>query len=141
MSIPACPPPVLGRWMPMPLRRSAALMTALPFVLVGAGGSPASAADESAKAPRQILADLSRDLRKVRNYHFNGTQTDPGGRSRIAGDVTASGRANLVVHQGSSAIRVIAVPAGVYVKGNAAYWKAALGRNAASVAKQLADRW
>ena len=125
----------------MHLLRSAALITALPLALVAAGGPLASAADESSKSPKQILADLSRDLGKVRNYHFSGTQTDPDGRSSIAGDVTASGRANLVIRQGSSAVRLIALPAGVYIKGNAAYWKAVGGKSGASVAKQLADRW
>src|SRR3954451_17540739 len=102
----------VGKHMLMRLLRSASLITALALALVAAGGPPASAAGESAKSPRQILADLSRDLGRVRNYHFSGTQTDPDGRSRIAGDVTASGRANIVIHQGSSALRVIAVPAG-----------------------------
>ncbi|MCW3023449.1 MAG: hypothetical protein JWR30_2771 [Conexibacter sp.] len=127
--------------MRMRLLRSASLITALPLALVAAGGPLASAADESAKSPRQILADLSRDLGKVRNYHFSGSQTDPDGRSSLAGDATASGRANLVIRKGASAVRLIAVPAGVYVKGNAAYWKSVGGSNGASIAKQLADRW
>jgi hypothetical protein len=127
----------------MRLVRSAALITALPLALAlaAAAGPPASAADESSKSPKRILADLSRDLGKVRSYHFSGTQTDPDGRASIAGDATASGRVNLVIRKGSSAVRLIAVPAGVYIRGNAAYWKSVGGQNGASVAEQLADRW
>jgi hypothetical protein len=117
------------------------LIAAVPLGLAASGGPPASAADEASKSPKRIIADLSRDLRKVKNYHFAGTQVDGSGGSSVAGDVTASGRANVVIRQGTTAVRVVLLPSAAYLRGNDAYWRKAGGQDGTSVARELAGRW
>jgi hypothetical protein len=121
--------------------RSIALIIAVPIALGVAGGPSASAADESAKSPKQILADVARDLRKVKSYHFSGTSDDPSGRTSLTGDVTASGQANVVIRQGSAAARLVLLPSAAYLRANAAYWKLGGGASGAAVAEKLAGRW
>jgi hypothetical protein len=121
--------------------RSIGLIIAVPVALAVAGGPLASAADETAKSPKQILADMARDLGKVKSYHFDGTSTDPSGRTRLAGDVTASGKADVVIRQGSATARLVLLPSAAYLRANAAYWKSGGGADGAAVAKELAGRW
>jgi hypothetical protein len=121
--------------------RSAAVTVAAVLALAAGGGPLAAAADESSKSPKEILNDLARDLRKVKNYHFAGWQVDSSGRSTIAGDVTASGKANVVIRQGGAAVRMVLLPSAAYLKGNAAYWKMAGGKDGAALGRKLGDRW
>lgn len=125
----------------MPHPRSAALIVAVPIALAAAGGPLAAAADESSKTPKRILADLKRDLSKVRTYHVAGTSTDRNGATRLAGDVSAAGRSSFTIARGRSSARLILLPSATYVKGNAAYWRAAGGATGGGFADRLAGRW
>jgi hypothetical protein len=104
-------------------------------------GPLAAAADESSKTPAQILADLQRDLAKVRSYHFTGSEVDGRTTLRLAGDVSAAGRADITIRQGATVARVILLPPAAYIKANAAYWKANGGRHGPELADKLAGRW
>jgi hypothetical protein len=122
--------------------RSVLLPAAASLALLALGGPLASAADESAKSPKAILADVARDLGPVRSYHLSGTQVDSAGRSSMVGDIDAAGQADLSIRQGKTTVRLLVVSrSATYLKANAAYWKSAAGKNGAAVAAQLADRW
>jgi hypothetical protein len=121
--------------------RSVALTVPVALAIVAVAGPMAPAADESSKSPKAILADLSQDLRTVKSYHFAGTQTDPAGRSTVVGDVTSSGKANVAIRQGSTAVRMVLLPKAAYLKANAAYWKSAGGKQGDALGQKLADRW
>jgi hypothetical protein len=120
------------------------LLALLALVLMALGlvaGSLAAASDESSKTPEQILGDAQRDLAKVRSYHFSGTEADGRSTVRAAGDVSASGRADVTIREGKGSVRVILLPAAMYMKANAAFWKANGGADGQKLADKLADRW
>jgi hypothetical protein len=117
--------------------RSLAVL-ALALLAAGLAGPLAAAADESSKTPAQILADVQRDLAKVRSYHFSGYEVDGRTTTRLAGDVSASGRADVTIREGGGSVRVILLPSAMYLKANAAFWKANGGKK---LADKLADRW
>jgi hypothetical protein len=122
--------------------RSVLLPVAGSLALLALGGPLASAADESAKSPEAILADVAHNLRPVHSFHMSGTEVDAGGRSSLTADLDSSGKADLTVRQGATVVRVLVVSrSATYLKANAAYWKAAAGKQGAAVAAQLADRW
>jgi hypothetical protein len=125
----------------MSRNRVPAVLAAVALTLGALGGPLAVAADESAKTPAQVIADVQRDLAKVRSFHFAGTDVDPKGTTHLAGDVAASGKADLTISGGSSTARIILLPSAVYLKGNAAYWKANGGAQGPALAKKLAGRW
>jgi hypothetical protein len=120
--------------------RSLAVL-ALALLVVGLVGPLAAASDESSKTPQQILADVQRDLAKVRSYHFSGSQVDGGSTTRMTGDVSASGRADVTFREGGASVRVILLPPAMYLKANAAFWKANGGKNGRKIADKLAGRW
>jgi hypothetical protein len=114
---------------------------ALALLTVALAGPLAAASDESSKTPAQILADVQRDLAKVRSYHFSGYEVDGRTTTRLAGDVSASGRADVTVRERGGSVRVILLPSAMYMKANAAFWKANGGTNGRKLAEKLADRW
>lgn len=122
----------------MPRFRSIATLALVPASLVLLGGPLAAAADESSKAPAQIVRDVQRDLAKVRSYHFSGVQREGRSTTHLAGDVTADGKADFTIREGDASARLIALPPAVYMRANAAFWKASGGAN---LAKDLAGRW
>lgn len=101
----------------------------------------AAASDESSKTPKQILADVQRDLAKVRSYHFSGLEVDHGSTTRMSGDVSASGRADVTFRERGASVRVILLQSTMYLKANAAFWKANGGKNGRKLADKLAGRW
>jgi hypothetical protein len=105
------------------------------------GASLAAASDESSKTPHQILADVQRDLAKVRSYHFSGSEVDRGKTSRLAGDVSAAGRGDLTLREGATSARIIVLPPAMYIKANAGWWKANGGSDGKKLADELANRW
>ena len=111
---------------------------ALVLIVVGLIGPLAAASDQSSKTPAQILADVQRDLAKVRSYHFSGSEVDGRSTTRMSGDVSASGRADVTFREGSGSVRVILLPSAMYLKADAAFWKANGGKK---VADKLAGRW
>jgi hypothetical protein len=121
--------------------RSLVLLALVPVALGVIGGPLAAAADESSKPPAQILADVQRDLAKVRSYHFSGTEVDGRSTVRLAGDVSASGKADVTLREGAASARVILLPSTMYLKANAAFWKANGGSEGSKLADKLAGRW
>jgi hypothetical protein len=122
------------------LRSFAAIALALISVSV-LGGPLAAAADESSKSPAQVLADVKRDLSKVRSYHFSGYEIDGKTTTRLAGDVSAAGQADLTLRVANTSARIILLPPAMYLKANAAYWKANGGAQGSKLADKLAGRW
>jgi hypothetical protein len=116
----------------------------LALVVTGlgvSGGSLAAAGDESSKTPAQVLADVQRDLAKVRSYHFSGFEVDGKSTTRLTGDVSAAGRADLTLREGATSARIILLRHAMYMKANAAYWKANGGAQGSELADKLAGRW
>jgi hypothetical protein len=126
----------------MRLVRPAVLVVAVPIAFAVLGGPGAVAADEAGKAPKAILADVKRDMGKVRSYRFSGTTKDSSGTMSLSGVVTAHGQTDFTMRQGGATVRVLRVSASaVYLKANAEYWKTSGGSNGPALAKKVADRW
>jgi hypothetical protein len=124
--------------------RATALIMSIPVVALGAGGGALALAQggEADKDPKAIVADVKRDLGKVKSYHFAGSETEDGVTAKLSGDVFASGSASVAVTEGKAAVRLIVLPKAVYIKANAAFWKASGGtKNGSTLARKLADRW
>jgi hypothetical protein len=116
-------------------------MLALPVLALLATSDPtATGADEASKSPKQILADVARDLAKVRTYHVEETDVDKDGRTQLVGDVTASGSVRIRAATGKERFFLTVVGSRIYLKGNAAYWKAEGGLSSKDAAK-IANRW
>jgi outer membrane lipoprotein-sorting protein len=102
-------------------------------------GALAQSTDEATKPPDQILADVQRDLAKVKSFHLTSTTIDDSGKTTIVGDIFASGRLRLSVSTKDMRARILRASSGFYVYGNARYWKAS-GADS-KTAKRLANRW
>jgi hypothetical protein len=124
------------------MRRYRSLALLVPVLAAAGLAVPlAVASDEASKTPQQILADVQRDLAKVRSYHFSGSEVDRGSTTRMSGDVSASGRADVTFRERAASVRVILLPSAMYLKANAAFWKANGGKNGRKIADKLAGRW
>jgi hypothetical protein len=123
--------------------RSRALIVSIPVAVlaVGAGGAVAVGQDEASKSPQQVIADVKRDLAKVKSYHLVVTdKADPG--TTFSADIFASGASRVVIRQKSTTVRVISLGKTSYINGDAAYWKAIVkGSTGSKVAKKLAGKW
>jgi hypothetical protein len=128
-----------------PLRSGLVIASMLLMLLPGCGSSggsaPASEASQGGKSPKQVMADLQRDLAKVKSYHVEETETTKGAITTMSGDVLASGAASLVVSERGYSARMIILPKAVYLKGNASYWKATAGAAGSLLARKVANRW
>lgn len=120
----------------MPRIRSIAFLAVVPAVLLG--GPLAAAADESSKSPKQIVADVKRDLATVTSYHVSGVERDAKTTTRVNGDVSADGKADMTIREGDASARLIALPPTAYIKANTKFWKAS---GAGKDASKLAGRW
>jgi hypothetical protein len=123
--------------------RSTALIMSIPVLALGAGGVAALAdGGEADKDPKAIVADVKRDLGKVKSYHFAGNVTEDGTTAKLSGDVFASGQASVTVTEGTATVRMIVLPKAVYLKANAAFWKTSGGsKDGSTLARKLAGRW
>jgi hypothetical protein len=112
---------------------------------VGAAAAPVLADDGGGLAtakPADAIAKAKSALGKVSNYALSGTGTDKdGSATKVAGSFSASGPADFVLGEGRTTLHVIALPKAVYVRANLAYWKQAVGKDHASVAARLANKW
>jgi hypothetical protein len=125
-------------------RRSTALIMSIPVLTAGAGGAAALAQSggEAEKDPQAIIADVKRDLGKVKSYHFVGSETEGGVTAKLSGDVFASGPASVTVTEGKATVRMVVLPKAVYLKANAAFWRATGGKeDGPTLARKLAGRW
>ncbi len=93
------------------------------------------------KTPKAIMADLQRDLGKVKSYRVVGTVKEKNAVTKLSGDVFASGSADIVISDRRGAARVRLLPNATYMKADASYWKAAGGKNGSVLAKKLGGRW
>jgi hypothetical protein len=128
----------------MARRRSTALIMLIPVLAAGAGGTMALAQSggEAEKDPQAIIADVKRDLGKVKSYHLAGTATEDGVTVKVSGDVFASGPASVTFTEGKATARMVVLSKAVYLKANAAFWKATGGKkDGATLARKLAGRW
>jgi hypothetical protein len=122
----------------------ALLTAALPLTLVACGGDDKSGsgdADRKSRSPRQTLEAIAAELRKVRTYHVEGTQTDEDGPSTLSGDVSADGSLSFKLDVGAKRAQIIVAGARTYLKANAAFWRDEAGGASSRVAKLLTDRW
>jgi outer membrane lipoprotein-sorting protein len=124
----------------LPLR-SAVLTMSMAACAVAPAVASADGLSSSTK-PEDAIAQAKTALGKVSNLALSGTETDKDGSSvKLSGVVTASGPADVVLTSGGRTAHVIALPRAVYVKANAAYWKANLPKKEASLASRLAGKW
>lgn len=121
--------------------RPAVLLVALPLALVAVGGPLASAADESSKPAKAILADLAHDLGNVSGYRVTAKVTDADGRTAMTIDVAKSGGFAVSLREGDIAAQMRVLPKAFYLKANAGYWKEVGGKDGAAAARQFANRW
>jgi hypothetical protein len=121
--------------------RCAALVPLPALTIALLAGTSASAADQGSKPAKQILADTARDLAKVRSFHVEGTEIDKDGRTRLSGDVLASGSLRLRATMGSMSFRLTVIGTATYLRANAAYWKAEGGATGKQLAASFANRW
>jgi hypothetical protein len=123
--------------------RCTVLTMSIALAGVGAGGAVIASAQggEADKEPKAILADVKRDLAKVKSLHFAGIEKEHGATTKISADLVTSGSADLTITEGKTTVRMIVLPKALYLKANAAYWRAAGGKNGAALAKKVAGRW
>jgi hypothetical protein len=91
---------------------------------------------EASKSPKQILADAASALRSATGFEFEATQSE-GGKTTLVHVLVSPHSLAFGASSGAAAYEVLKVPAGVYVRGNAGFWKQHLGARGAV----LADRW
>lgn len=105
----------------------------------GGGSAGAGLADKSAE---QILADVARELRGVKSYHVDATQTDDGGRLRLTGDVSASGASQMRFQQAGQRFEVRLVRDTTYLKADAGFWRSQGGSaQGDQIARLFGDKW
>ena len=129
----------------MRAHRSTILTAAMSLAIAGCGGGDGAGdgggGDLASKPPKQILADMSAALAKVRSYHVEGTEEDRDGRSVLAADVTAAGAAHITVRTAGTRLEILVAGGQNYMKADRAFWKRQGGTNGAKVAQVLGDRW
>jgi hypothetical protein len=122
--------------------RSSVVTVSIALCALGATASPTVAGgDEASKSPTAILADLKRDLGKVKSYRIVATAREKSAVTKLSGDVFASGSANIAISDRRGTVRMLQLPKALYVKAGASYWKAVGGKNGAEVARKVAGRW
>lgn len=126
----------------MPRLRSSVVTVSISLCAVVAAASPTVAdGGEASKTPKAILADLQRDLGKVKSFHFAGRQTEKGAVTQTSGDVFASGSASIALAEGGASLRMILLPRATYLNANAVYWRRTGGKSGKALAAKLAGRW
>lgn len=124
-----------------------ALLSLLAITGCGGGSSSTTSATtprpsgEEAKSAKQILADVSSALGRVRSYHAEGTQTDKEGLSHLVVDVSAAGDGRFRLDLGKQSTRLITTGGQTFINANSAFWIAHGGDAGPRVAQLLADRW
>ena len=109
-------------------------------VLAGGAAALADGAEVD-KSPKAILADLQRDLGKVKSYHVVVSTKAKGASTRVSGEVLASGSADIAVRDRKGSVRMIILPRAVYMKADANYWRSTGGSSGEAIARKLANRW
>jgi hypothetical protein len=125
----------------MRLLRSAVVTASIPLALLSGGVAALAGAAEGDKSPKQILADVQRDLSKVKSFHFVANVKEKGSTTRMAGDIFASGSASITISERRGSVRMIQLPRQLYMNATADYWKAVGGKDGKMLAKALAGRW
>jgi hypothetical protein len=135
----------------VPALRRALICSLAPLALVGCGGasgptgstgsSAASRSTAASKSAQAILAEVAAEMKKVRSYHVDGVDVSTDGRTRVVGDVSASGAVKFRLQAGGQTAEFVSVRRRTYLKADRAFWLAQVGPSGAKVAKLLADRW
>jgi hypothetical protein len=128
--------------MSMPSVRSTVLTMSIALAGAGAAGAVIASADggEADKDPKAILQDVKRDLATVKSLHFQGSEKDKDGTTKLAADVVGSTSANITITENTATAHLILLPSAAYLKGNAAFWKTT-GKNGDAVAKKVGSHW
>jgi hypothetical protein len=122
--------------------RSSLVTASIALFALGAAAAPTVAdGGEVSKSPKAILADLKRDLGKVKSYRIVATVREKRAVTRLSGDVFASGSADILIRDRRGAVRMIQLPRALYMKADASYWRAVGGENGDEVARKIAGRW
>lgn len=126
----------------MRVTRTLSLAVLVPLAVVVGPGS-ALGADDAGQDPAKLLKAAAASLGAVKSYHLTASETDEDGTFRFTADVLASGNADITLRQGGSGtVRLRLVAKTTYLRGDAAYWKGAIGgKDGAAAAKKLAGRW
>lgn len=104
------------------------------------GTAASLGADEGAKPPVAILADVDAAMATVRTLRLQGTERTAEGRSSIRLDVKDPRTIDLTISLGSERARIRSVHSRLYYKANRAFWRQS-GRTKKAVAKLISDRW
>jgi hypothetical protein len=110
-------------------------------VLMAVASPTIAGGGEVSKTPKAILADMQRDLGKLKSYRVVATVKEKNAVTKMSGDVFASGSADILISDRRGAVRVRLLPKASYMKADASYWKAAGGKNGNLLAKKLGGRW
>ena len=86
----------------------------------GAAGSP----DIASKPAKEILSDVAAAIGDLRSYRLEGSQLDKEGRTRLVGDVKASGSMRVRVANGCARAQMVVVGSATYMKANREFWLA-----------------
>lgn len=92
---------------------------------------------EGSKSPTQIVADAAAALRSAHGYVMRGTITQNAQQVRLNLVAPDSASMELLLSVGGATTNVIVSRVGSFVRGNATFWTAHLGRQGAA----LANRW
>ena len=128
----------------MKAHRIATALAVLALGSAGCGGGDSresSPPDIASKPAKQILSDVAAAIGDLRSYRIEGTQVDEDGRSRLAGDIKASGSMRFSIVTGRSRARMIVAGSEMYMKANRAFWLARDSDSPENVADLLSDRW
>jgi hypothetical protein len=123
------------------LRLSVVTASIVLFALGTAASPTVAGGGEASKTPKAIMADMQRDLGKVKSYRIVATVREKRAVSKMSGDVFASGSADIVVSDRRGSVRMRQLPNALYMKADASYWKSVSGKNGAEVARKVAGRW
>ena len=127
-------------------RAASVLLTLVAGSALAACGSDdtskSSGSDRADKSPKEILAEVSSALAKVKSYHLQGTQTDAkDGHLTLAADVSSEGKLKGSFGNEGKQVEFVVVGNSSYIKANATFWKAQGGAEGPKIAKLLDGKW
>ena len=131
---------------PMRSRAASVLLTLVAGSALAACGSDdsstSSGSDRSDKSPKEILAEVSSAIAKVKSYHLEGTQTDAkDGHLTLAADVSSEGKLRGRFGNEGKQVEFVVVGNSSYIKANATFWKDQGGAEGPKIAKLLDGKW
>jgi hypothetical protein len=89
----------------------------------------------------QILSGAAAALENVRSYHIEGESVDEDGRTRIEGDVSASGSMRFTFGLGGARAQVLIAGSDTFLKANRQFWRTQGGSVPEGTLRLLSERW